>query len=47
MEPQDAVDVERALHMLDVAVRLLQATAAVTLAAVCYGIWRWHRSKWR
>lgn len=47
MNAQDSIDVARALHMLDVAVRLLQVTAAVTLAAVLYGIWRWHRSKWR
>lgn len=44
---QDGVDVERALRMLDVAVLLLQLTTAVTFAAVCYGIWRWHRSKWQ
>lgn len=47
MNDQAAIDVERALQMLDLAVRLLQLTAAVSLAAVCYGIWRWHRSKWK
>lgn len=47
MGAQDVIDVERALHMLDNAILLLQATAAVSLAAVLYGVWRWHRSKWR
>lgn len=47
MTQQDAMDVERALHTLDIAVRVLQVTAVVTLLGVLYAIWRWHRSRWR
>jgi len=43
----EPVDLTGALHLLDVVVRILLASAAVTLAAVLYGIWRWHRSKWQ
>lgn len=47
MTEQYAIDVQRTLHMLEIAVRLLQLTAALTLAGVLYGLWRWHRSKWK
>lgn len=42
-----AADAERALRTLQLAVRVLQVTTAVTLAAALYGIWRWHRSRWK
>lgn len=43
MNESYAIDAERALHMLEVAIRMLQLTAALTFAAVIYGVWRWHR----
>lgn len=47
MSEQYTIDVQRALHTLDTAIRLLQLTAAVTFVGVLYGIWRWHRSRWK
>lgn len=41
------IEIQRALQTLEFAIYLLQLTAAVALAACCYGIWRWHRNRWK
>lgn len=38
---------ERAMRSLDLAIRVLQVTAVLTLGAVAYAVWRWHRGGWK